>query len=99
RRSVKAFRREPALGGLLIAYILCGMIYSVTEAGFRMMDPIWIFFLLGIIEASNIAAGVSVETSQPLSASINRAPDPSPRNTLAMGSTGRTMAVKSSSRS
>ena len=66
RRSVKAFRREPALGGLLIAYILCAMIYSITEAGFRMMDPIWIFFLLGIIEASKIAAGVSVGASQPL---------------------------------
>ena len=73
RRSVKAFRREPALGGLLIAYILCAMIYSITEAGFRMMDPIWIFFLLGIIEASNIAAGVSVEASQPLNAPTNLA--------------------------
>ena len=75
RRSVKAFRREPALGGLLIAYILCAMIYSVTEAGFRMMDPIWIFFLLGVIEASNIAAGVSVMASQPLDASTARSPE------------------------
>ena len=99
RRSVKAFRREPALGGLLIAYILCAMIYSVTEAGFRMMDPIWIFFLLGVIEASNIAAGVSVGTSQLLSASINQAPDLSPRHVLAMGSSRRTMVGKSSSRS
>ena len=66
RRSVKAFRREPALGGLLIAYILCAMIYNITEAGFRMMDPIWIFFLFAIIEASNIATGVSVDASQPL---------------------------------
>ena len=95
RRSVKAFRREPALGGLLIAYILCTMIYSVTEAGFRMMDPIWIFFLLGVIEASNIAAGVSVGASQPLNASINRAPDLPPRNAVAIGSTRRTMVGKS----
>ncbi len=95
RRSVKAFRREPALGGLLIAYILCTMIYSVTEAGFRMMDPIWIFFLLGVIEASNIAAGVSVEASQPLKSSTNRAPELPDRNGIAIGSTRRAMVGKS----
>jgi exopolysaccharide production protein ExoQ len=73
RRSVKAFRREPGLGGLLIAYILCAMIYSITEAGFRMMNPIWIFFLLAVIEASNVAAG-SVGASQLLEASTVRSP-------------------------
>jgi O-antigen ligase len=75
RRSVKAFRREPLLGGLLVAYILCAMIYSITEAGFRMMHPMWIFFLLAAIEASNIAAGVSVMASQPLDVSNARSPE------------------------
>lgn len=56
RRSVKAFRREPMLGGLLVAYVLCAMIYNITEAGFRMLDPMWIFFLLAIIEASRIVS-------------------------------------------
>jgi O-antigen ligase len=68
RRSVKAFRREPLLGGLLVAYVLCAMIYSITEAGFRMMHPMWIFFLLAVIEGSNIAAGVSVRASQTIDA-------------------------------
>lgn len=62
RRSVKAFRREPALGGLLIAYVLCAVIYNITEAGFRMLDPMWIFLLLAVIGASGIA-------SEPLEAS------------------------------
>jgi O-antigen ligase len=84
RRSVKAFRRDPALGGLLIAYILSAMVYSVTEAGFRMLDPIWIFFLLSVIEASGIAAGFAVGASQPLEASIDRAPGLPARNALAM---------------
>lgn len=58
RRAVKAFRKEPMLGGLLVAYILSAMIYNLAEAGFRMADPMWIFLLLAIIEASGIAASV-----------------------------------------
>jgi exopolysaccharide production protein ExoQ len=92
RRSVKAFRREPALGSLLIAYILCAMIYSLTEAGFRMMDPIWIFFLLAVVSASNIAAGV--ELSQSLTASTNRASELRAGTALAMGPTTRSMVGK-----
>ena len=60
RRSVTAFRRAPGLGSLMIAYLLTAMVYSVTEAGFRMMNPMWIFFLLAVIESSSIATGVSV---------------------------------------
>jgi exopolysaccharide production protein ExoQ len=87
RRSVMAFRRAPALGSLMIAYILASMVYSVTEAGFRMLDPIWIFFLLAVIEASSIAAGASVGASQPLGASTDRARELRARNALAMRST------------
>jgi exopolysaccharide production protein ExoQ len=66
RRAVKTFRREPVIGGLLLAYILTATTYNVTEAGFRMLDPLWIFFLLAAIEASSIAAGVGA--SLPLDA-------------------------------
>ena len=92
RRSVKAFRRDPALGGLLIAYILSAMVYSVTEAGFRMLDPIWMFFLFAVIEASYIAATGGVKASPRLDASRERAPELSARNGLAMRSIRRTMA-------
>jgi exopolysaccharide production protein ExoQ len=84
RRSVMAFRRAPGFGGLLITYILVAMVYSVTEAGFRMLNPIWIFFLLGVIWASTIAAGVSVGTSKPLRPSADRVPEVPARNALAM---------------
>lgn len=92
RRSVMAFRREPALGGLLIAYVLSAIVYSITEAGFRMLDPIWIFFLLAVMEASSIAAGVGA--SPPLDASPDRAPELLARNALARKPTRRTMAGK-----
>ena len=62
-RAVKAFRREPLLGSLLVAYILTEMVYNITEAGFRMLHPMWIFFLLAVIEASRIASGVGVKAS------------------------------------
>lgn len=91
RRSVKAFRRAPTLGGLMIAYILTSMIYSITEAGFRMMDPIWIFFLLAVIDASAISAGAPVGALQPIDASIDRRPELSASNAVTMKRTIRTL--------
>jgi exopolysaccharide production protein ExoQ len=48
RNAISYFRREPGLGGLKLAYFTTGVVYSLTEAGFRMLAPIWIFFLLSI---------------------------------------------------
>ena len=56
----------------MIAYVLTAMVYSITEAGFRMMGPIWIFLLLAVVEASSIAAGVNVGALQPVDASADR---------------------------
>jgi len=86
-RAVKAFRREPALGSLLLAYIFTEVVYNITEAGFRMLHPIWIFFLFAVIEASSIATGVGVGASPPLDASPDRVPKLPARNALAMRST------------
>lgn len=46
RNVIAAFRRDTHLGGLKLAYFVSAVIYSLTEAGFRMISPIWIFFLL-----------------------------------------------------
>jgi exopolysaccharide production protein ExoQ len=92
RRAVKTFRRDPAIGSLLLAYILTETIYNITEAGFRMLHPIWIFFLLAVIEASSIAAGAGVGASQPLGPSPDRAPELPARKAFALRPTRRTMA-------
>jgi exopolysaccharide production protein ExoQ len=92
RRSVNAFRRAPALGGLMIAYILAATVYSVTEAGFRMLDPIWIFCLLAILQASKIATGLSARASQSREASPGWAAEQPPKSSHLMTPTRRTVA-------
>jgi O-antigen ligase len=53
RRAVAAFRLNPSIGGLMLAYIIAAVVYSITEAGFRMLDPIWIFLLLAVVSSSS----------------------------------------------
>jgi O-antigen ligase len=58
RQAVSAFRRNSDLGSLLLAYVATAAIYNVTEAGFRMLAPIWIFLLLAVVAAGGTAAGL-----------------------------------------
>ena len=58
RRASKAFRRDPELGSLMLAYVTTGTFYSITEAGFRLLTPSWIFLLLAVVGASGVAAGL-----------------------------------------
>jgi exopolysaccharide production protein ExoQ len=51
-RACKALRRDGELGSLMLAYIITGAIYSITEAGFRTLSPMWIFILLAIVTVS-----------------------------------------------
>ncbi len=48
RHALAVFRRDPHAGRLRLGFFTAGVIYSLTEAGFRMMSPIWIAFLLAI---------------------------------------------------
>jgi exopolysaccharide production protein ExoQ len=48
RNAVVALRREPNDGSLRLAFITASLIFSMTEAGFRMLSPIWFAFLLSI---------------------------------------------------
>jgi len=64
RQTIAAFRRDPRWGGLLIAYVVSAIVYNLTEAGFRMMDPIWIFLLLAIIASNRAVSSVSLEFSK-----------------------------------
>lgn len=63
-RAIAAFRRNPEWGSLLLAFIVSTVVYNLTEAGFRMMDPIWIFLLFAIIASGGIASGIVAESSK-----------------------------------
>ena len=48
RDSLAAYRCNPQVGRLRLAFLTASVIYSLSEAGFRMMSPIWIATLLMI---------------------------------------------------
>jgi len=58
RYASKAFEQNPELGSLMLACIATGTFYSVTEVGFRILTPSWIFLLLGAIGSSGAASGL-----------------------------------------
>jgi O-antigen ligase len=62
--GIAAFKRNPHLGGLVLAYIVIAPVYSITEAGFRSLDPIWMFLLLPVVSSASISAGVVWESTK-----------------------------------
>jgi len=51
-RSVDTFRSNPELGALLLTYVVTAAFYSISEVGFRMLNPLWFFLLLSVLAAS-----------------------------------------------
>jgi exopolysaccharide production protein ExoQ len=51
RNVAESFRRDPQAGRLRVALFTGAVIYNFTEAGFRMMTPMWVGFLLVITAA------------------------------------------------
>jgi exopolysaccharide production protein ExoQ len=49
RKVIATYRYNPDAGSLGLACFAAELSYNLTEAGFRMMFPLWIFFLLAII--------------------------------------------------
>jgi O-antigen ligase len=46
RNVTGELRRDHAVSALMLAYFVVAVIYNCTESGFKMMSPVWIFFLL-----------------------------------------------------
>lgn len=57
-RAIKGFRRNASVGGLMLAYVIVSAAYSFTEAGFRMLSPMWIFLLLATVGSSGLIVGL-----------------------------------------
>jgi len=58
RRVCAAFQRSPEIGSLMLAYIATAAIYSITEAGFRILTPTWIILLLAVVASSGVTHGL-----------------------------------------
>jgi exopolysaccharide production protein ExoQ len=58
RLAAKAYRMNPQVGGLFLAYVVVSAVYSITEAGFRMMDPMWIFLIIAVVGSTAVTKRV-----------------------------------------
>jgi len=63
RKAVSAFRRDSALGALLLAYVVTAVAFNISEAGFRMLSVEW-FFLLLSVAAANLAISLPEAASE-----------------------------------
>jgi exopolysaccharide production protein ExoQ len=51
RNVIRHYREDPGTGSLLLAYLVIAPIYTITEAAFKVMHPLWIVFLLTVTAA------------------------------------------------
>ena len=49
RNVVSALRGDPDTGRLRLGYFVAAAMYGFTEAAFRVLNPVWILFLLVIV--------------------------------------------------
>ena len=85
-RAVGAFRRNPSVGSLMLAYVIVSAVYSITEAGFRSPNPMWIFMLLAIVSSTGVTAGLF---SEPVKRERSRSKNSAPMvNAYRSGSVG-----------
>jgi len=79
RRVIAAYRNNLPVATLMLAYFVVGVVYNFTEAAyFRIMTPVWIFFLMAIASLPALAMAKSRE-----SAVSNSRQYPIPATTLA----------------
>jgi exopolysaccharide production protein ExoQ len=49
RNVITALMTDPDFGRIRLAYFVVGIMFNFTESGFRMIDPVWLLFLLTAI--------------------------------------------------
>jgi len=48
RQAMKLYKIDPRSGSLRLAFLVIAPIYNLTEAAFKVMNPVWILFLLAV---------------------------------------------------
>ena len=73
RRVIAAYRNHLPAASLMLSYFVVGVVYNFTEAAyFRIMTPVWIFFLMAIASFPALAMAKARETA------VNNNARPSP---------------------
>jgi O-antigen ligase len=66
-KIMQRLRRDPQRECLALAFFVSALIYNLTEAAFKMSDPVWIFFVWAIMATKmrplEVVAASSVKTS------------------------------------
>ena len=63
--SIRVFRRDGALGALLMAYVVTAVTYNISEACFRMLGLEWFILLLSIVVANRITGAAKCPPQSP----------------------------------
>jgi O-antigen ligase len=48
RNAIRIYRNDPVSGSLRLAFLIIAPIYNMTEAAFKVMNPMWILFLAAV---------------------------------------------------
>lgn len=75
RNVLAEFRRGSEIASLKFAFLVVAVIYNLTESGFRILDPVWIFFFFGIaasLDSSQIKAPVKVSAHRDKDARVQK---------------------------
>jgi O-antigen ligase len=64
-RAIAAVRGNALVGSMALAYIMAAIFYDLTEAGFRSLNPMWLFVLLSIFTATAVKAGMMRQMGTP----------------------------------
>jgi exopolysaccharide production protein ExoQ len=67
RNSIAALRSGAPEGRLRVAFLVMSLTYSLTEAGFRMLTPVWFAFLLSMTAMTTFTASNGCEMDTAMS--------------------------------
>jgi O-antigen ligase len=68
-RVIATLKDEPDVAGLRLTYLVAALLYSGSEAGFRLLTPVWICFILGAFAVPKIKQTATAPARDQLPAS------------------------------
>jgi len=65
RNAMRVYRSKPGTGSLRLAFLVVAVIYNLTEAAFKVMNPVWILFLLSVTAVPDSASEKNSQKDSP----------------------------------